>query len=67
MASSSAPQTVTTYAVRGDPLSMAEPFDMAADSNTSGNPVQCNRFGLFVGFFVDGIGSFCDFLPFPLL
>jgi hypothetical protein len=51
---------------------MAELFDMAADSNTSGNPVHCNwfwvlRFGLFVGFFVDGIGSFYDFLPFPLL
>ncbi len=63
---------MTTYVVRGDPLSMAELFDMAADSNTSGNPVHCNwfwvlRFGLFVGFFVDGIGSFYDFLPFPLL
>jgi hypothetical protein len=51
---------------------MAELFDLAADSNTSGNSVPCNwfwvlSFGLFVGFFLDGIGSFCDFLPVPLL
>jgi hypothetical protein len=51
---------------------MAELFALAADSNTSGNPVPCNwfwvlRFGLFVGFLVDGMGSFCDFLPVPLL
>ncbi len=51
---------------------MAELFDLAADSKTSGNSVHCNwfwvlRFGLFEGLFVDGIGSFCDFLPVPLL
>jgi hypothetical protein len=51
---------------------MAELFDLAADSKTSGISVPCNwfrvlSFGLFVGFFLDGLGSFCDFLPVPLL
>jgi hypothetical protein len=51
---------------------MAELFDLAADSNTRGNSVPCNwfwvlSFGHFVGFFLDGVGSFWDFLPVPLL
>jgi hypothetical protein len=51
---------------------MAEVFNLAGDAKTSGNSVPCNwfwvhSFGLFVGFFLDGVGSFCDFLPVPLL
>jgi hypothetical protein len=72
VAPSYAPQTLTTHSVRGDPLSIAGFFDLAAESNTSGISVPCNwfwvlSFGLFVSFFLDGVGSFCDFLPVSLL
>jgi hypothetical protein len=45
VAPSYAPQTLTTDSVRGDPLSIAGFFVLAAaESNTSGNSVPCNWF-----------------------